>query len=489
MYKNRSSAVLLMILVCQSITGQSNKYFSPSTSPRMVAEWEPAIGVLMAWPPSLPHALIKELGKDISLYVLVESDSSRQDAIKWFSDWNMDISKVKFIQSPHGIDVSWTRDWGPHAVFHPGQKMKLADGKYLYATPVVGMECDTIKIFLYKNENGTIKQTTVDDAIPGYIAKELDMDIEYLPFAFTGGNVLSDGQQAAFSTCALTTENKYMGIPDSTFFTIANKLLGINQYHILSNFEKNGIQHIDCFMKLLDAERILVTRPPSDHPLYAHYEKIVSDELSGLLTPFGRPYQILRLDTDTYFQNKLAAYSNSLILNKCIYVPLFGIEQDRIALKQWEEAMPGYKIKGFEFKMNDEPVLSPDARENYTTLGWTDGDALHCRTRAIWDRDMIFISVDRIPVTVKNKIEIKAIIKNYGEGELNIPELFWRKNKHAQWRKTKMAKSGTPDLFTAGLKKSNPSVEYYIKASSTKGKSFQMPISAPDGYYNYSQLK
>ena len=102
---------------------------------------------------------------------------------------------------------------------------------------------------------------------------------------------------------------------------------------------------------------------------------------------------------------------------------------------------------------------------------------------------MIFISVDRIPVTVKNKIEIKAIIKNYGEGELNIPELFWRKNKHAQWRKTKMAKSGTPDLFTAGLKKSNPSVEYYIKASSTKGKSLQMPISAPDGYYNYSQLK
>lgn len=482
-------SIFPFLIVFGQTVNPAIKYFTPSNHTRMAAEWEPAQGVLFAWPPSIPHALIKELAHDTRLFVLIDSDRNRQDATKWFSEWKIESTKVKFIKSPHGVDVSWTRDWGPHAFFRPGQKMKLADGKYLYATPVVDLECDSLN-FLYKNKDGSIIQTTVDDVIPDYIANELNMNIDHLPFAFTGGNVFFDGQQTAFSTCALTMENKYMGIADTAFFSLADKMLGIKQYHIISNFEKKGIQHIDCFMKLLDDERMLVMRPPADHPLFAQYEKMVHEELAGLLNPFGRPYQILRLDTDSYSKQKLAAYSNSLILNKCIYVPLFGIPQDTIALTQWKGAMPGYKIKGFEFKLKDEPALSEDAKKNYSEIGWTDGDALHCRTRAIWDPNMIYISVDRVPSFIKNKIKINAIIKNYGEGQLNTPELIWRKNTKSQWRKTKMAKSGTLDLFTASVKNNNINgLNFYVTATSSKGINNSMPLTAPNGYYSYSITK
>ena len=87
-----------------------------------------------------------------------------------------------------------------------------------------------------------------------------------LPFSFTGGNVISDGQRSAFSTCIITNENRYTGVTDEKFFKDARKILGIENYNIISNFEDKGIQHIDCFMKLLDEERIFVMRPPADHP-------------------------------------------------------------------------------------------------------------------------------------------------------------------------------------------------------------------------------
>jgi len=126
----------------------------------------------------------------------------------------------------------------------------------------------------------------------------------------------------------------------------------------------------------------------------------------------------------------------------------------------------------------------------YSEIGWTDGDALHCRTRAIWDPNMIYISVDRVPSFIKNKIKINAIIKNYGEGQLNTPELIWRKNTKAQWRKTKMAKSGTLDLFTASVKNNNINgLNFYVTATSSKGINNSMPLTAPNGYYSYSITK
>ncbi len=323
----------------------------------MAAEWEPAMGTLIAWPLSIPHKLVIELAKDNKLYTLVNDRKAQQDAIKWFMKWGITPDQVRFIAAPQGIDVSWTRDWGPHAVFAPDGTMKLADGKYLYSTPITGLSCDDTLKHIFIDEQNKVIMTRTDDQIPGFIANALNLDIIHLPFAFTGGNVISDGQRSGFSTCALTNENRRYGVSDEKFLHDAHQLLGIESHHIISNFEMRGIQHIDCYMKLLDEERLLVMRTPIDHPDYEQYEGIIKHELSYLKNAYGRPYQILRLDTDRYYKDELAAYSNSLILNKVIYVPLFGISQDSIALEQWRNAMPGYTVKGFEFNINSEAVL------------------------------------------------------------------------------------------------------------------------------------
>jgi len=495
----KSALIFSFFLLFTSLSGQpttsSSVPYSPSNRPRMVAEWESAIGVLIAWPLSIPKELVIELSKDTKLYMLVENTKARQEAAQWLTKWDVMPDRVRFITAPQGIDVSWTRDWGPHAVFSPEGDLKLADAKYLFATPVTGIHCDDTLHFLYYDQNHQIEQTKIDDAIPDFIGAALDVDVVKLPFAFTGGNVISDGQESGFSTCALLNENRYTGVTEDSFYTKVNRQLGMDHYHVISNFENHGIQHIDCFMKMLDEDRLFVLRPPKTHPLYDQYEGIVNQELSKLKNAHGRPYKILRLDTDVYEGNELAAYSNSLILNQTVYVPLFGIHQDTVALRQWAEAMPGYTIKGFSFPLSHAKKLAyyrPQVYDLYGSIGWNGGDALHCRTRAIWDPNMIYMSVDRLQDTLlkAKSYTINVIIKDYSKGSLVQDGLLldWHVVGEKNWKTVKLTPTDYKDQYSANIpgNMADVKIEYYVEAKSNWGTKAVMPRTAPKGFYSFT---
>ena len=78
----------LATLISKPVTGQYitshpelMPVYSPTGRPRMAAEWEPAIGVLVTWPLSLPKNLIIEFAKDSKLYILVESRQAQKDVV------------------------------------------------------------------------------------------------------------------------------------------------------------------------------------------------------------------------------------------------------------------------------------------------------------------------------------------------------------------------------------------------------------------------
>lgn len=472
----------------------SNNYYTQGNTNRTAAEWEPARGTMIAWPLTIPYKLVIELAKDNRLFALVENQQARQDASKWFATWGIDTTQVTFGYAPQGIDASWVRDWGPSAVFMPDGKMKLGDGKYIYSTPVSGMGCNDSLTFLYTNERKQILRTDTEDQATVKIGKSLNMEVLSLPFVNTGGNVATDGQHTAFSSCILTNENRFDGTSDSSFFQQNKSLLGFSQYNILPNFEAKGIQHIDCFMKLLDEERILVARPPTNHPLYHRYEDIVNTELTKLRNTYGRPYQILRIDTYVFgnYKENLAAYTNSLILNKTIYVPLFSIPQDTIALRRWAEVMPGYTIKGFTFNLKDESNLTDQMKERYKIIGWTGGDALHCRTRAVWDSEMLYISTKRIEAEVapKHRNIVYATVIDYSKKGLvkGKSQLFWRVKGEMDWKNLPLQQTDSPQHFFAEIPhhQQGATVEYYVVAESKSGKKETMPRTAPTGTYQFT---
>jgi agmatine deiminase len=339
----RQSIHLLLFCLFGACTSQQkhdqsslkNNYYTHAKTNRTAAEWEPAQGTMLVWPLCVPYKLVVELAKDNHLYTLVANDAAKIEAQQWYNKWGIDAAKVTFVQAPQGIDAWWTRDWGPNAIFTPDGSMKLGDGKYIFATPNTKMGCNDSLEFIYKDKQNRIIKTETDDNATVPLGQGLNIGVLDLPFITTGGNVLTDGLGTAFSSCILLNENKFYGVSKENFFRLNKELAGFRTYHILPNFEKRGIQHLDCLMKLLDEERILVAEPPTDHELYAVYENIVENELKKLKTVYGRPYQIIRLKTGRYDQEQLAAYTNSIIVNKTIYVPLFQIKEDGEALKTW----------------------------------------------------------------------------------------------------------------------------------------------------------
>jgi agmatine deiminase len=477
----------------ESSSSDPSFYYDQGNLPRLAAEWEPALGTVLSWPLSVPHKLVIELARDYGLFVMVENDSTQADAVGWFLKWEMDTSRVQFIQAPQGVDASWLRDWGPHAVFASDGTFSLANPNYINSTPISGMGCEDSLHFLFMKTDPdgarVVDPTTAENNAPEYIAKALKVPAVNLPFVFTGGNIMTDGLGNAISTCIIVNENKFNGMSKTDFMQSANDLLGIRKYDIIPNFEPRGIQHIDCYLKILDENRLFVVRPPDGHPERLVYDSIVDNELSKLKNVYGRPYEILRLDTDRYEGEKLAAYTNSIIINQHIYVPLFGIAQDSIALQQWRAAMPGYTVKGFEFVIADEPALSVKARSYYTNIGWTFGDALHCRTRAIWDPEMLFISVNRESTVSSKKKEfnIHATVIDYSSSTLTPEsvELHFRAKGKTDWITKTMIKDGSDQWYAGSipLENSGSIIEYYITATSSSGKKASRPATAPDGYF------
>ncbi len=468
-----------------------SNFYTQGDHNRVAAEWEPALGTMITWPLCVPHKLVIELAKDNHLYTLVENEMSKKEAMTWYTKWGIDSSKNTFVYAPQGIDSWWVRDWGPSAVFTPGGKVKLGDGKYIYSTPYSNIPCGDSLGFIYKTKDNKIIKTETEDSETFYVGKALNMELLDLPFVNTGGNVQTDGLGTAFSTCILLNENRFFGVSQEKFIDLNNGLLGFNRYNIISNFENHGIQHIDCFMKLLDEERILVAEPPKDHEHYKIFQNIIQNELSTLRTPYGRPYHILRIKTGRYIREDLAAYTNSLILNKTIYVPLYRIKEDSLALQTWHEVMPGYTIKGFEFDLAKEPFMTQQMKNHYTIYGWAGDDALHCRTRAIWDTAMLFITTKRIEPVVSSthKNMVYATIIDYSKKGVVKEKcnLFWKVSGEPNWNKVVLDQVEGTDHFVAKIPTNKPgtTIEYYISAVSNSGRTEMQPRTAPAGTYKF----
>lgn len=483
-----ATTILLLYFNISLFCQQSRIFYDANHGNRMAAEWEPTIGCLIAWPLSIPYKLVIALAADQKIFVLVENVDSKEEASTWFKTWGITEDRVIFIYGPQGIDVSWVRDWGPHAVFDGNGNMKLADPKYVYATPLSGLDCKDSLSFLYM-EGDKILRTDVEDRATMPIGASLGIEVLDLPFISTGGNVMTDGLGTAFSSCILTQENRFYGVSENDFFKMNTSLLGIKNYHILPNFEKKGIQHIDCLMKLLDEDRLMVLQPPKDHALYSIYEDIVNHTLSTLKNAYGRPFEILRMSTTRYDKEALAAYSNAIILNKNIYVPLFQIPADSVALSQWRHMMPGYKVQGFVYDLDQEPTLTAQIRQRYHKMGWNYGDALHCRTRAIWDAEMLFITVNRLDEVIdcspQNKV--LATIIDYSKKGIVAEEvlLYWRTKSSPNWQKITMNQSEKPGQFEASLpcQKLGVEVFYFVEAKSNSNTTETKPSTAPKAYY------
>jgi len=335
---------------------------------RVVPEWEPSRGLLVAYPFRLPLAMLREVAKEDPIYIIAKNERKMEQCLRLFKKQSINADQVEFIFSQHGTGHQFTRDWGPLTI--QGQEGEtLFDATYL-DYPISG----------YDSSNTTFSWTTDfiplpsykrDNAAPESVARHFAVRGEHSAIALTGGAVMFDGQGTLFVHQLVLDENRVMGVSLDEFKGQLAKVLGVTRLIVLPNYESRGIQHIDCFLKLLDVRRLLVKRLDADHPDFERVERIV-DGLSALETPQGEAYEILRIDTPNYAKGRAAPYTNSLIFNTKIFVPLMGIPGDAAAIETWEAAMPGHEVFGFQADKGMRP--------------WRYADALHCRSKSVFLR-------------------------------------------------------------------------------------------------------
>ena len=74
---------------------------------RIAAEWEPAKGVMIAYPISLPRALVCELAKDTQIYLLCPDDTDEINKAKdLMTKFGIDAKTVKYLRVPKGDDAT-----------------------------------------------------------------------------------------------------------------------------------------------------------------------------------------------------------------------------------------------------------------------------------------------------------------------------------------------------------------------------------------------
>ncbi|MCB9916121.1 MAG: agmatine deiminase family protein [Planctomycetes bacterium] len=360
-------------------------------SPRLMAEWEPALGTLIVHPLALPDALVADLGHEATLYVLVQADRA-EEARAELAELGLEPASYALLSTP--ARSPWTRDWGPHQVVAPGGHRVLVDHVFR-GYPWVPAECTVADVSYGWDMSGE------DDAVPA-LASALDLETVLLPAIATGGNLLTDGHGRAFCTEALLTENLAQPvevrprrrraratdpeasegdgeapppaavgplrapIDETAFRELLRERMGVTELVVLENTEPFGIQHIDCWLKVLDPETLLVKRAPEGHPEHDPIERNV-ERLCALRTPSGGTYRVVRIDCPPFAEDRLPAYTNSLRLNDVVHVPLYGIDADARALETYRAALPGCEVRGYPFD------------------GWQHFDALHCRARALHD--------------------------------------------------------------------------------------------------------
>ncbi len=345
--------------------------------------------------------------------------------------------------------------------------------------------CDDNLVILNRNNNNsrTIDNTSrawdEDDDTNIDFANQLGWDIKDLDLYWTGGNFMTDGYGMAFSTQLMTNENE---IENNIFKEIMNQELFLSDYHILDNPNEISIQHIDCMAKLVGPETIIIKQVSESSPEYDCIEDF-AESFYSLNTFYDRPFEIKRIfcpevPGGPWENNPVAAYTNSLILNNKVLVPKYGLPEDDLAIQTFRDAMPGYEIIGFE-EANFDP--------------WYAEDALHCRTKGIFNQDMIHLSHKSIRTNelFTNNIDIEVEIIDYGNNnsEMESVIVYWKYSNndgpYLDFDLDFISSINNSTIYSGQFPQVNVNeeIEYYIKAQNNNGNIAQHPTA---GWHNFT---
>ena len=403
-----------------------------------IAEHERMQAALIRYPLGIPLNLVAAMSQHVKVITLVSSTTVQNQAINSYQSAGVNMENCQFLIAP--TDSYWTRDYGPWFITTGENQVAIVDFPYDRPRPN-------------------------DNQVPSKVAAFLNVPLYAMNVVHTGGNYMTDGWGISASTDLVYEENNNNV---SWVNQQMHDYLGIDTYHVTLDPLGDYIKHIDCWGKFLDVDKIIITEVPVSNPRYQYFEQ-VANYFANQISAYGTPFQVYRV----YSPNG-QPYTNSLILNHRVYVPITGSSNDAAAIAKYQEAMPGYEVLGF-------------------TGSWLTTDALHCRVKDIADIGMLYIK--HMPIVGEQEyqpfFEISAEMIPYSGSPLYTDSLFviYKKNMgsfdtiplvHHQNNTYKALIPASPDDNT---------ISYYLSAADQSGRRETFPFIGAAGARSFTVVQ
>ena len=406
----------------------------PTEAPRFVAEFEPMQGVTIRYPLGIPVSLVKSLAENCQVYCIV-NQNQQSSAKSSFTNAGVNMDRVTFVIA--NSDSYWVRDYGPWYIF-AGKSPAIVDN--VYNRP---------------RQN--------DNAIPSAFASFWGIPRYGMNLKHTGGNMMEDGRGHAVSDELVLDEN---GNNEANVRQKMLDYLGIDNYHITIDPQGDYIAHVDCWGKYLAPDKILIAKLPKSNSRYQYYEE-VANYFATTNCCWGYPYKVYRVEEPG--GNTVAPYTNSLILNKHVYVPLgSNSSYNERALEVYREAMPGYEVVGVS--------------NSSGSSSWLNTDALHCRTRGVMDFNMLFVDHRNVLFGTQEcgaSIAVTSKFIAYSGDPLKEDSLLvYYSIDNGPYRAAHMRATGNPDEYVGYIKGYHQAseVDYYVFGADESGHRYQQPV-------------
>ena len=399
------------------------------------AEFNRLQGVLIRYPLGIPLNLVAAMSEHSIVYTIVGSNWQQNQAISAYNNAGVNLDNCEFIIAP--TNSIWTRDYGPWFIADANNEIAILDFPYNRPRPS-------------------------DDAIPQVMANYFDIERYGMNVVHTGGNYMSDGMGISASTDLVWEEN---GHNQNFVLGEMEEYAGVDTYHVTIDAQGAYIKHIDTWAKFLDVDKIMIAEVPSSHPRYWAYEQVVA-YFENEISAYGTPYQVFRV----YAPNG-QPYTNALILNERVYVPIMNSSWDAAAIEAYEEAMPGYEVLGF-------------------TGSWQSTDALHCRVKDISDLGMLHI--EHIPLhghhEFRTDFQINANITPYSGENLYIDSLFviYKANEGAFDTIPMFFSGGNTYTGNIPIAAGDTLITYYLSAADASGRKETWPLIGAPGARSFT---
>jgi agmatine deiminase len=401
-----------------------------------IGEFEPMQGVLIRYPFGLSITTIAALTQAAPLTTIVSSQSAENTVRNQYTAAGIDLARCTFIQAP--TQSYWTRDYGP---WYIETEAGVAIVDFPYNRPRPG-----------------------DDNIPVVVAGWLDIDLYGMDVIHTGGNWMCDGVDRAASTTLVEEENP--GLTPAVIEQRIGDYLGIEDYLTVPDPNNEYIDHIDCWGKYLDVDKVLVRSVPQSHPQYDEIEAAAA-AFAAATSAWGTPYEIWRVNTPNN-----QPYTNSLVLNDHVFVPVMNSTHDAAALAVYAQAMPGYTVVP-------------------CTGSWLSTDALHCRTRGIADTGMLVLRHTPLAGQVSAADAVVDVSVRALSGSPLVADslaVSWSADG-GPWQRQLLQHAGG-DRYTAllALPADADSVEYFVGAADGSGRTRRQPRMGTQDPHRFTVL-